>query len=88
MEELVQAAIDDEVEIIIEYADKNGTVTTRRVRPLYFKAANLFVAWCLIRENYRAFKLESIISFKRTRKHFDSSEYDAQGSARGHYYVA
>lgn len=90
MEDRVQAAIDDEVELVIDYSDKSGQVTQRTIRPLYFKAANLVVAWCLLRGGYRAFNVDNIIKLKRTRVHFNAEEYDREpsGSGRGRYYVS
>ncbi len=59
----------DENTLAIEYCDANGTPTTRTIDPLgivRFEQNHGLIAWCHLRTDYRAFRLDRIASFAPT----------------------
>lgn len=57
---LRRAAWEEHV-VRFDYADANGTATTRSVWPLaivYLEASSVLMAWCLLRQDYRTFRLD------------------------------
>lgn len=66
----------DNQEIIIEYRDNNGESTERRVQPYQFityKGEKYLVAFCLLRNEIRFFKLRRIIDYKITSIKFEKT---------------
>lgn len=64
----------DNQEVIIEYKDNNGESTERRVQPYQFityKGEKYLVAFCLLRNQIRFFKLRRISDYKITSKKFE-----------------
>ena len=63
-----------EVEVLrLHYADGEGNQTERRVRPLAIWAFTdgwLFVGWCELRKDFRAFRLDRISVIEATDEHF------------------
>ncbi len=59
----------DEVQVVFDYADKDGKATRREVRPLsimLFDRSHCLLAWCLLRQDYRAFRLDRMAELSRT----------------------
>ncbi|MEP2715449.1 YafY family protein [Pseudophaeobacter sp.] len=56
----------DEVEVRFAYVDANGAPTQRQVRPLglvYFDQSTVLVAWCVMRQDFRVFRLDRMADF-------------------------
>jgi len=63
----------DELTLSIAYCDANGTPTARDVDPLgimRFAQNHALIAWCHLRRDYRAFRLDRIQSFTPTGANF------------------
>ncbi|WP_084350623.1 helix-turn-helix transcriptional regulator [Primorskyibacter flagellatus] len=63
----------DEMEIRIAYRDKNACATTRQVRPLqivFFQDSHCLLAWCCLRQDFRAFRLDRIAELEVTGPSF------------------
>lgn len=63
----------DENTLSIAYCDANGSPTNRDVDPLgimRFEQNNVLIAWCHLRSDYRAFRLDRINSFTPTGNSF------------------
>ncbi|AGF58570.1 putative DNA-binding transcriptional regulator YafY [Clostridium saccharoperbutylacetonicum] len=63
----------DNQELIIEYKDNKGESTERRVQPYQFityKGEKYLVAFCLLRDEIRFFKLRRIMDYKITSEKF------------------
>ena len=63
----------DEATISIAYSDANGTPSAREVDPLgiiRFEFNHALIAWCHLRDDYRAFRLDRIQNFTRTGASF------------------
>lgn len=63
----------DEVEIRFAYTDGMGAQTQRQVRPLglvYLDRSNVLVAWCLMRRDYRVFRLDRMAALEITNESF------------------
>ena len=61
--QLVRHAIDDRQILALQYEDREGEASERRVRPLalYFWGRTwTLAAWCELREDYRNFRLDRI----------------------------
>ena len=51
----------DEVSVRFDYCDAKGAATNRAVKPLgivYFDDTNILLAWCHMRQDFRAFRLD------------------------------
>ncbi|WP_376097875.1 helix-turn-helix transcriptional regulator [Roseomonas sp. CCTCC AB2023176] len=60
---LIRAALREEARLRLHYADKKGRETDRVVWPVavgFFEAAEVLVAWCETREDFRHFRLDRI----------------------------
>ncbi|MCK0151680.1 YafY family transcriptional regulator [Marivita sp. S6314] len=56
-----------------DYTDKNGTPTRREVKPLsimLFDQSHCLLAWCLTREDFRAFRLDRMATLVVTDRSF------------------
>lgn len=69
----VRRAIREAEVLHLLYGDGGGSQTERRVRPLAIWAFTdgwLFVGWCELRQDFRAFRLDRIVTIKATGEHF------------------
>lgn len=66
----------------LSYSDAEGNVSERRVRPLAIWAFTdgwLFAAWCELRNDFRAFRLDRVTAIEETGDHFaDSPKHNLQ----------
>lgn len=70
----VRRAIRKAEVLRIGYADGEGHQTERRVRPLgvwVFTDGWMFVGWCELREDFRAFRIDRIAKIETTGEHFE-----------------
>ena len=70
----VRRAIRERCILRIGYEDERGSQTQRRVRPLAIWAFTdgwLFAAWCELRQDFRAFRLDRIACLEETGEAFD-----------------
>lgn len=73
MLQTVRRAIREAEVLLLHYGDGEGTQTERRVRPLAIWAFTdgwLFVGWCELRKDFRAFRLDRISAIQATGEHF------------------
>jgi predicted DNA-binding transcriptional regulator YafY len=69
----VRRAIREAEVLRLQYGDGDGKETERRVRPLAIWAFTdgwLFVGWCELRKDFRAFRLDRIVTVEATGEHF------------------
>lgn len=69
----IREAIREARILRLGYADADGTITDRRVRPLAIWAFTdgwLFAAWCELRSDFRAFRLDRISMIEPTGDQF------------------
>lgn len=69
----VRRAIREAEVLQLQYGDSEGSQTERRVRPLgiwAFTDGWLFVGWCELRNDFRAFRLDRISAMNLTGEHF------------------
>lgn len=69
----VRRAIREAEVLHLLYGDGEGSQTARRVRPLAIWAFSngwLFVGWCELRNDFRAFRLDRIVTINATGQHF------------------
>lgn len=65
----LRAATWDEESVTIAYTDAKGAQTMRTVDPLgivYMQETNMLLAWCHLRKDFRAFRLDRMDEFQRT----------------------
>jgi predicted DNA-binding transcriptional regulator YafY len=65
----IRVAIKSERKVRIGYADGNGTTTKRTIWPFalaFFDRVRVVVAWCELREGYRHFRTDRIMSLDVT----------------------
>ncbi len=82
----IRNAIDAGKIIEIEYLDAQGNVTKRKIEPmiLYLKGyAWYLVAYCLIRDDFRFFKLSRMKSMKITGESFVRRDYREEDTQPG-----
>lgn len=63
----LRSAIRDEEAIQISYRDGNDSETQRRVWPfllVFFKEVKLLAAWCELRQDFRSFRADRILSLR------------------------
>ncbi|CUH74728.1 helix-turn-helix transcriptional regulator [Tropicibacter naphthalenivorans] len=63
----------DEAQIRFDYTDKSGAQTTREVKPLqisFFENSHCLMAWCVLRSDFRAFRLDRMSAMERTGTSF------------------
>jgi predicted DNA-binding transcriptional regulator YafY len=66
---VVREAIRQGLKLDINYADINGSPTSRRIWPFalgYFEETRVLAAWCELREDFRHFRAERIASMTVT----------------------
>lgn len=69
----VRRAIRQAEILCLNYGDGQGNYTDRRVRPLgiwAFTEGWLFVGWCELRRDFRAFRLDRVSAIGETGEHF------------------
>ena len=70
---VLRKAAWDEMEIRISYRDKHGQPSDRQVRPLqivFFQDSHCLLAWCCLRRDFRAFRLDRIATLDVTGPSF------------------
>lgn len=63
----------DELCVTFDYQDAQGVRTQRTVKPLgivYFDSSNMLLSWCLLREDFRNFRLDRILNLEVTDQSF------------------
>lgn len=58
---VLRQATWDECQVGFDYVDAKGDATQRQVKPLglvYFDKSSVLVAWCLLRQDFRVFRLD------------------------------
>ncbi len=63
----------DEEQVRFAYTDKEGSATEREVKPLsitLFDNSHCLLAWCLLRKDFRAFRLDRMDALTRTGRSF------------------
>ena len=74
--EIIRRGIDSTTELEIEYNDEKKNASTRTIKPLglmFWGAKWTLVGWCLLRDDYRLFRLDRIADAKPTNKAFTTS---------------
>lgn len=69
----VRRAIRERAILQLHYKDGRGEISSRRVRPLaiwVFTDGWLFAAWCELRNDFRAFRIDRIAAVEETGDHF------------------
>lgn len=69
----LRAATWDEATVEFEYEDAKGTASKRQVDPLsivFMQNAHMLLAWCHLRSDFRAFRLDRMSEFSVTSAHF------------------
>jgi predicted DNA-binding transcriptional regulator YafY len=72
---VVRRAIREASVLRVRYKDRDETLSDRRVRPLAIWAFTdgwLFAAWCELRGDFRAFRIDRILSIEQTGDSFVS----------------
>ena len=76
----VQIAITNLKLLKINYTSGNKQETTTRIiepQALYHTQENwILIAWCLLRNDYREFRLDRIIQFEVLNEHFDNRNFE------------
>ncbi len=70
---VLRVATWEEFAITFRYTDAKGAETERRVFPLglvYLDNSNVLMAWCLLRRDYRTFRLDRMRDLVRTDESF------------------
>ncbi|MEP1767178.1 MAG: YafY family protein [Sulfitobacter sp.] len=69
----LRAATWEEATIAFHYQDANGALSERQVDPLsivYMQNAHMLMAWCHLRRDFRAFRLDRMRDMTLTGAHF------------------
>lgn len=77
--QIVRRAIREAIILQLAYKDGRDNLSERRVRPLaiwVFTDGWLFAAWCELRNDFRAFRIDRIAAITETADHF--SDHPAQ----------
>ena len=72
---LIRRAIRNRNKLQIDYLDREGEPTTRRIWPIavaYFVEVTLVCAWCELRQDYRHFRADRIQSLKVSEETFST----------------
>jgi predicted DNA-binding transcriptional regulator YafY len=70
---VVRAAIRAEKAVEIDYADETGRTTSREIWPIalaYYEEKQIIGAWCVLREDFRNFRIDRIAAARVTDKRF------------------
>lgn len=68
-------AVEAQRRVQLHYADRNGAITDREVRPLALfgpAGAEVLIAWCEQREDFRVFRLDRILDLRVRRARFEA----------------
>lgn len=68
-------AVEAQRRVQLQYADRNGAITDRAVRPLALfgpAGAEVLIAWCEQREDFRVFRLDRILDLRVRRARFEA----------------
>lgn len=83
----LRGAIDQRHPVLCDYSDREGAVTTRRLRPLclaFFGSTWLLGAWCELRRDFRSFRPDRIRSLEVLPDTFsDDPDKSLQAYIRG-----
>ena len=63
----------DELEVLFNYTDAKTATTSRQVKPLgliYFDHSTVLIAWCLLRQDVRVFRLDRMSDLQVTKQSF------------------
>lgn len=74
----LQTAIADQLQVVLDYVDKNGQPSHRHVEPIGLAFYNLtwhVVGWCHLRGEYRDFRLSRIRCLTATTRPFQRSPH-------------
>ena len=74
---LIRRAIREQYVVNIEYRDSEGRCSERRLRPLVVWNLTdgwMFSAWCELREDFRTFRSDRILSLSITNERFEENE--------------
>lgn len=69
----IRAAIRAEQKLVLHYADQKGARTRRTVWPIalgYFEDARVLAAWCELREGFRHFRTDRILTLHQTNTRY------------------
>lgn len=78
---LIEQAIDEREYLEIRYVDRGGEATGRRIKPLllvYKQNIWYLYAYCMMREDFRLFKIGRMRSLMRTGEHFEKVEFSRE----------
>jgi predicted DNA-binding transcriptional regulator YafY len=70
---ILRQATWDEFCVSFDYVDGKGAETNRTVKPLgivYFDNSNMLLSWCCLREDFRSFRLDRIMTLEVTDQSF------------------
>jgi len=68
-------AIETQRRVQLHYQDRKGAITDRAVRPLAvfgLTGAEVLIAWCERREDFRVFRLDRILNLQVRRARFEA----------------
>jgi predicted DNA-binding transcriptional regulator YafY len=63
----------DEVHVRFTYEDRSGAPSAREVKPLgivFFQSSHCLLAWCLLRQDFRTFRLDRMDALEITTRSF------------------
>jgi predicted DNA-binding transcriptional regulator YafY len=66
---MIRAAMRKEQKVVIAYRDGDGSVTRRTIWPIligFFERMRIVAAWCELRVDYRAFRVDRILELEPT----------------------
>ena len=69
----IRAAIRAEQKLVLHYADEKGERTRRTVWPIalgYFERVRVLAAWCELREGFRHFRTDRILTLRQTNARY------------------
>lgn len=70
---LVRNAIRTQTRLAIDYADEHGRTTSRTIWPFmiaYWESVRLICAWCELRQDFRHFRTDRVLTIEETGKRF------------------
>ncbi len=92
----LRQSIREERAVRIDYADHTGAKSTRDIYPLgivFFESTLVLASWCLLRQDFRSFRLDRIRFLKETGENFRPKRvpllraffagFKAEGESRG-----
>jgi predicted DNA-binding transcriptional regulator YafY len=77
----IRSAMQNRKSVIIEYTDIKQNVSKRELMPLglvFWGTSWTLAAWCLLRQDYRSFRLDRIINLTETDREQNYSEHSLQ----------